>query len=418
MSSKESQIGAFTNGEDSLSQYAMQLATASVLPMVLKAAIELGVLEILDRAGPGALLSTSQIASQLPTHSNQDKSLLLDCMLKLLASHSILTCSIATPQHDGQVSRLYGLAPVSKYFIKEKDEFGGSLAPFLDLFQDKVTMNIWYHLKDAILEGGIPFSRAYGMEANEYARKDDKFREIFMGSMKDLNPLIMKKILEKYKGFEGLKLLVDVGGGDGTLLNMIISKYPTIKGVNFDLASVIEKLPSYPGIEHIVGDMFVSIPKGDAIFIKWVLHHWDEKQCLKVLKNCYEALPDQGKVIVVDMVIPEAPATTGDDKSLFQLYSFLMNTNPKRKERTEREFERLAKDAGFSDQTSAETLLIMPLHTTPGTLPPKHNTAHSRLQTSASRSRFTIYHSKLHNGNGASTYDRWKSLYESFLFIT
>ena len=86
------------------------------------------------------------------------------------------------------------------------------------------------------------------MEANEYARKDDKFREIFMGSMKDLNALVMKKILEKYKGFEGLKLLVDVGGGDGTLLNMIISKYPTIKGVNFDLASVIEKSPSYLGM--------------------------------------------------------------------------------------------------------------------------------------------------------------------------
>ena len=109
-----------------------------------------------------------------------------------------------------------------------------------------------YHLKDAILEGGIPFSRAYGMEAIEYARKDDKFRETFIGSMKDLNPLVMKKILEKYKGFEGLKLLVDVGGGDGTLLNMIISKYPTIKGVNFDLASVIEKSPSYPGMNFSI----------------------------------------------------------------------------------------------------------------------------------------------------------------------
>ncbi|KAL4651207.1 hypothetical protein ACB092_01G142300 [Castanea dentata] len=290
MSSKESQIGAFTNEEDSLSQYVMQLATASVLPMVLKAAIELGVLEILDRAGLGALLSTSQIASQLPTHSNQDKSLLLDCMHKLLASHSILTCSVATHQHDDQVSRLFGPGPVSKYFCR--DEFGGSLVPFLDLFQDKVTMNIWFHLKDAILEGGILFSRAYGMEANEYARKDDKFHEIFMGLMKDLNPLVMKKILEKYKGFEGLELLVDVEGGDGTLLNMIISKYSTIKGVNFDLASVIEKSPSYPGIEHIAKDMFVSIPNGDAIFMKWVLHHWDEKQCLKVLKNCYEALAD------------------------------------------------------------------------------------------------------------------------------
>ena len=70
--------------------------------------------------------------------------------------------------------------------------------------------------------------------------------------MKDLNPLVMKKILEKYKGFEGLKLLVDVGGGDGTLLNMIISKYPTIKGVNFDLASVIEKSPSYPGMNFSI----------------------------------------------------------------------------------------------------------------------------------------------------------------------
>ncbi|KAL0006499.1 hypothetical protein SO802_014060 [Lithocarpus litseifolius] len=305
MNSKEKQIGASTNEEDSLSQYAMQQATASVLPMVLKAAIELGVLEILDRAGLGALLSTSQIASQLPTHSNQDKSLLLDCMLKLLASHSILAL----------------LPPIS--------------------------MMAKYHLKDAILEGGIPFSRAYGTKAIEYAGKDDKFREIIMGSMKDFNPLVMKKILEKYKGFEGLKLILDVGGGDNTLLNMIISKYPTIKGVNFDLTSVIEKSPSYPGIEHIAEDMFVSIPKRDAIFMKWILHHWDEKQCLKVLKNCYEALPDQGKVIIVDMMIPEAPATTSDDKSLFQLYLFLMNTNPEGKERTKRQFESLAREAEF-----------------------------------------------------------------------
>ncbi|KAF3972506.1 hypothetical protein CMV_004007 [Castanea mollissima] len=215
MSSKESQIGASTNKEDSLSQYPMQLSTASVLPMVLKATIEFGVLEILDRAGPRALLSTSQIASQLPTYSNQDRSLLLDCMLKLLASHS--------------------------------DGIGGSLAPLLDLFQDKVEMNTWYHLKDAVLEGGLPFYRAYGTNAVEYIGKDDKFREIFEGSMKDFNPLVMKMILEKYKGFDGLKLLVDVGGADGTILNMIISKYPTIKGVNFDLASVLEKSPSYPG---------------------------------------------------------------------------------------------------------------------------------------------------------------------------
>ena len=111
-----------------------------------------------------------------------------------------------------------------------------------------ITSHNRYHLKDAVLEGGLPFYKAYGMSAVEYIGKDDKFREIFKGSMKDFNALVMKKILEKYKGFEGLKLLVDVGGGDGTILNMIISKHPTIKGVNFDLASVLEKSPSYPGM--------------------------------------------------------------------------------------------------------------------------------------------------------------------------
>lgn len=142
--SMENQAGTSTkelDEEENLSQYALQLASASVLPMVLKAATELGVLEIIDRAGPGALLSPSQIASQIPAHSNANSSLLLDSMLRLLASHSILTCSTSTCQHDGHVLRLYGLAPVSKYFIRNQD--GGSMAPFLDMIQDKVIMNIW-----------------------------------------------------------------------------------------------------------------------------------------------------------------------------------------------------------------------------------------------------------------------------------
>lgn len=58
-------------------------------------------------------------------------------------------------------------------------------------------------------------------------------------------------ILETYSGFEGLKSLVDVGGGNGSILNMIVSKYPFINGINFDLAPVIEKSPSYPGMGHI-----------------------------------------------------------------------------------------------------------------------------------------------------------------------
>ncbi|XP_062030028.1 caffeic acid 3-O-methyltransferase-like [Rosa rugosa] len=331
---------------DNHSQYAMQLVSASLAPMVLKAAIELGVLDIIHRAGPGVQLSSSEIASQLPSHNNPDAPVVLDRMLRLLSAHSILTCSVSTDEADHvKVLRLYGLAPVAKYFILDQD--GGSLATLLSFCHDKVNTDSWYHLTDVVLEGGVPFTKAYGMSVVEYNAKDARYGETFRNSMKEFNPVFMKEILGSYKGFEGLGTLVDAGGGDGTVLNMIVSKYPTIKGINYDLAAVIEKSPSYPGIEHIAGDIFVNIPKGDAIFMKWILHHYDDKSCLTILKNCYEALPDHGKVMVVDMVIPEAPETTTSAKSLFQFDMFMMNMNTNGNERTEKELGSLAKQAGF-----------------------------------------------------------------------
>ena len=63
----------------------------------------------------------------------------------------------------------------------------------------------------------------------------------------------MKKILETYRVFEGLNTLVDVGGGIGVTLNMIVSKYPTLRGINFDLPHVIEDAPTYPGKLNLSG---------------------------------------------------------------------------------------------------------------------------------------------------------------------
>lgn len=108
-----------------------------------------------------------------------------------------------------------------------------------------------YHLKDAVLDGGIPFNKAYGMTAFEYHGTDPRFNKVFNQGMSNHSTITMKKILETYKGFDGLKTVVDVGGGTGATLNMIVSKYPSIKGINFDLPHVIEDAPSYPGIIYI-----------------------------------------------------------------------------------------------------------------------------------------------------------------------
>ncbi|RWR86528.1 caffeic acid 3-O-methyltransferase 1 [Cinnamomum micranthum f. kanehirae] len=335
---------AMTSTEDELGMYAMQLATASTLPMALKVAIELNVLEIIAKAGPGAHLSAAQIASHFPTH-NLDAPIILDRILGLLASYTVLTWSIVEGA-DGSPQRLYGLSPVCKFFIENED--GVSLAPLHLLIHDMVTFKPWYHIKDAILEGGLPFEKAHGMNRFEYLKTDPIDNKVFNRAMSNHSPLVMKKILETYKGFQGLKVVVDVGGGIGATLNLIISKYPHIKGINYDLPHVIEDAPPYPGIEHVGGDMFASIPSGDAIFMKWILHDWNDEDCLKILKNCYTALPDSGKVIVMEYILPSTPEATAAARSVFGLDVNMIKSCPGGKERQEKEFEALAKGAGFA----------------------------------------------------------------------
>ena len=79
--------------------------------------------------------------------------------------------------------------------------------------------------------------------------------------MSNYSAIIMKKLLEIYKGFEGVSTLVDVGGDTGATLNMILSAYPTIKGINFDLPRVIEVAPNYKGklFFSFLPDTFISV---------------------------------------------------------------------------------------------------------------------------------------------------------------
>nr|KYP72008.1 Caffeic acid 3-O-methyltransferase [Cajanus cajan] len=314
--------------------------------MALQSATELGVFEVLKNAGEGAKLSAKEIASQLSCKNTEAPSM-LDRLLALLSSHSILNCSlIPDDQKLGSFHRLYTITPVAKFFSPNSD--GVSLGPLLALLQDNIFLQSWSELKNAIKEGGIPFNRVYGTHAFEYPSLDSRFNQVFNTAMINHTPLVMKKVLECYKGFEDIKRVVDVGGGLGININLITSKYPHIEGVNFDLPHVIQHAPSYPGVEHVGGDMFASVPKGDAIFMKWILHDWSDEHCLKLLKNCYNAIPDDGKVIIVEAVLPIIPETNAAWKAISQVDVLMMTQNPGGKERTEQEFMELATAAGFS----------------------------------------------------------------------
>ncbi|CAM0884643.1 unnamed protein product [Alopecurus aequalis] len=330
--------------------HALQLSLAYVLPMTLKTAIELGMLEILVGAG-GKMLSPCEVAARLPSSSaNPYAPEMLDRMLRLLASHNVVSCQVQQGK-DGLLARRYGAAPVCQWLTPDRD--GVSLGPFA-LMNDKVVMETWCHLKDTVLDGGQPFEKAYGMTLFDYQGVDPRFNRVFNEAMKSYSTIIIRKLLEIYRGFDdGVCTLVDVGGGLGATIHAITSRYPHIKGVNFDLPHVISEAPSITGVQHMSGDMFEKVPCGDAIVLKAVLHDWTDEHCTKLLRNCYDALPAHGKVVVVECVLPDKPdEMPAVAKTMFEFDMSMLVLAPGGKERCLREFQELAKTAGFVSVTA------------------------------------------------------------------
>lgn len=350
--------------EEEAGKRAILLSSAGVFPMVLKSVLQLNIIDILYTAtSSGAWLSPSEIAAKIPT-KNPDAPTLIDRILLFLASYDVINCSVSTNE-NGEIERAYGAAPLCKFLTRSQAGAVGSIAPLILLHQDEVFDKSWYRLSDVVLEGGIPFDRAHGTSEFEYTATDPRFNKLFNQGMSNCTTMVMKKMLEVYKGFDGINVLVDVGGGIGANLKMILSKHPHIKGINYDLAHVVAGASSHPGIEFVGGDMFVSVPKGDAILMKWVLHDWSDEHCLKVLKNCCQALPSNGKVILVELILPRTPEKDTSARIGFGQDLLLLAHNDGGRERTQKDFDGLAKKSGFSGckvMCSAYDHWVMELH--------------------------------------------------------
>ncbi|XP_039141332.1 caffeic acid 3-O-methyltransferase-like isoform X2 [Dioscorea cayenensis subsp. rotundata] len=252
-------IAAFDN--------AMDIGGGVMMAMMLKALIELDVLEVMAAAGPGVLLSPEEIASKIQT-SNPDAPKVLDRMFRFLAANKVMTCEEVTVvgEEDGKSKRRYGLGPGCKLFTKDED--GISIAPFLFMQLSNSWIDTWTNMKHAVSDGCVPFVKTHGMTWYEYVDKNPHIAEMFNKAMFNQTTMLMKKILENYNGFESINALVDVGGGHGGILSLIISKYPHIKAINFDLPHTVSEAKPIQGVEFVGGDMFESVPSGDAMVLK------------------------------------------------------------------------------------------------------------------------------------------------------
>lgn len=96
--------------------------------------------------------------------------------------------------------------------------------------------------------------------------------------------------------------------------------------------------------------MFESVPSGDAIFMKHIMHDWNDENCLKILNNCERALPEKGKVLIFDFVVPP-------NGGVPQMFDMLMMAHTDGGiERTEEQWRKLLTTAGFSTINFIELL--------------------------------------------------------------
>ncbi|KAI3996529.1 hypothetical protein MKX01_029264 [Papaver californicum] len=323
------------------------------IPMALRAAMELNVFQLISKFGPDAEVSASEIVSKMPNTSNNPKAAIyLDRILRLLGASSILSVStrkkFVNGGEDGVHEKVYGLTS-SSYCLVPREEDEVSLVEELLFTSDKVVVDSFFKLKDVFIEKDIvPFDVAHGASIFEYAGKEPRLNQVFNDAMGVFSVVVFEAVFRVYDGFLGMKELLDVGGGISTSVSKIVAKYPLIRGVNFDLPHVISVAPQYPGVEHVEGDMFEEVPKGQNMLLKWVLHDWGEERCVKLLKNCWNSLPEGGKVLIIEFVLPNELGNNAESFNALIPDLLMMALNPGGKERTISEYNDLAKEAGFT----------------------------------------------------------------------
>jgi caffeic acid 3-O-methyltransferase len=103
-------------------------------------------------------------------------------------------------------------------------------------------------MAEAVLDDGVAFEMANnGMPPMVYMEKNPHLSGLFNKAMFQMSVLVCEKMLQCFTGFadDGIRTLVDVGGGGSTVLGMITSRYKHIKGIDFDMPFVIAKESQY-----------------------------------------------------------------------------------------------------------------------------------------------------------------------------
>jgi hypothetical protein len=203
----------------------------------------------------------------------------------------------------------------------------------------------WGELEYSIRTGKVAFDKVFGKPTFDWLAEHPEEAANFDAAMVGVHGAESAAMCDAYD-FSAFGTLVDVGGGNGSLIRLVLERFPKLKGVLYDLPHVVERArPNLPAgrCQAVGGSFFESVPAGgDAYLMRHIIHDWDEPRCLTILCNVRKVIPPAGKLLVVEGVVPP-----GNGPSFTKLLDLNMLVIPGGQERTEAEYRELFAKAGF-----------------------------------------------------------------------
>jgi len=315
--------------EASLAEELLDIVNSSWKSQAICVAARLGIADILNH-GPQ---TAETLASKVNCHPPS-----LHRLLNALASLGVLKCN---DDHTFSLSQLgQSLRSDTHYSIRSWTVWWGR-------YLWPVWGNLFYSIRSGRCAGKL-LSRENGFVSME---KDPDMSATFNEAMAELTCMLAPSILSQYN-FAEVKHVLDIGGGNGELLAILLQAYPEMHGTLFDQPYALEAArnrltdQSSSRCSFVTGNFLESVPEcKDRIILKNILHDWDDAQCAVILNNCKRSMNREAKLLVLELVLEPASDVCPDQSAFHSDLNMLVALGGR--ERNLQQFETLLTGSGF-----------------------------------------------------------------------
>jgi hypothetical protein len=204
---------------------------------------------------------------------------------------------------------------------------------------------------DLDASGRSPFEESFGTDFWTWLKTHPEERANFDRAMEQGKEDRIERL--EPVTWRGDETVVDVGGGNGSLLVELLKLQPGLRGIVFDLPETVrDEAALGDRIEFVTGSFFESVPEGDAYILSTILHDWDDEQAAAILRTIHTAAPADSRLLILDAVVPP-----GNEPGGRKWLDLVMLALVGGKERNEAQWRGLLAAGGFEPVRFHENLI-------------------------------------------------------------